>query len=78
MSRWWIGAVVLGAMTLSTAASAEPRARKTIYIPKIVITGPNHVIVAVDIARVRPSLMVTQNRQSFAAKAEEAATKEPF
>jgi len=75
--------VVLGAQSAHAqkkpGAGGDAAAKGSITIPEITIVGRiQRPIAAVDVARIRPHLTLSELRQPFVDRIEEAATKEPF
>jgi hypothetical protein len=69
-----------GLITMSSLAAAQqPKAGgREIRVPTITITGPHHVIVAIDVARLRPAFVCSDQNASFTWKVEESTSRGPF
>ena len=79
--RWLVWFVAVGSLlTVSSGAGAQqPKASgREIRVPTITITGPHHAIVAIDVARLRPALVIADQHASFTWKVEESVSRGPF
>jgi hypothetical protein len=83
LSKWLLAAAVMLVPSVGLAqnsAKSKDRAPKgVITLAEVTITGRiQKPIAAVDVARIRPSLTLSELKQPFLKRVEQAIYKEPF
>ncbi len=79
MKFWWSGWAGLMLLTLALPAFAQKKAPREITLGEIRIVGRvQRPIAAVDVARIRPSITLSEIRKPFVDRIEQATYKEPF
>jgi hypothetical protein len=88
MRKFIVVAMSLGMLVLGVgaahaqkkpAAGGATASKGTITLAEVTIVGRiQRPIAAVDVARIRPHLTLSELRQPFVDRIEEAASKEPF
>ena len=82
--RLVVGALAFGILTVASSASAQTKAkdnkpRGVVTLAEITITGRiQKPIAAVDVARIRPKLTLSELRQPFLQRIGAAIYKAPF
>jgi len=79
MKFWWSGWAGLMLLMLALPAFAQKKAPREITLGEIRIVGRvQRPIAAVDVARIRPSITLSEIRKPFVDRIEQATYKEPF
>lgn len=80
MKKLLLVATVLAiAVTASTALAQKKKEGRVITLGEVTIVGRvQRPIAAVDVARIRPQITLSELRQSFLGRIEDASFKEPF